>query len=297
MERMKIYYLILFSIVLVSCKKNEVQAQSAKEISSELKNYWYNNEAEISSYSLTQARYGELREGKAVLIYVTEPFSNESFTKADNPTAKDASVLKLNFTKNFTTGIYPYSMMNSTFYPINGGNSIKVSSSSQEWCGHTYMELLNKEKYEVSLNSYFEGESFKDLKIDKVLLEDDIWSMIRLFAKDLPVGKMKVIPSFFYLRLLHKETKAYDCSIEKTADNLVTTYSIYYPELKRKIAITFENSFPYKILSWEESYPDGFGANARILSTTGTLLKTLKVDYWSKNSTKDKEWRAKLKLD
>jgi hypothetical protein len=37
--------------------------------------YWFNGEAELSSFQLTQARYGELREGKAVMIFVTEPFS------------------------------------------------------------------------------------------------------------------------------------------------------------------------------------------------------------------------------
>ena len=293
---MKLYYYILLAIVFIACEKIDVNAQSIN-MSSEMKKYWYNNEAEISSYSLVQARYGEIREGKAVLIYVTETFSNKTFAKADNPTNKDIPILKLNFTKNFTTGIYPYSMMNSTFYPIKGGNSMKISNSSQEWCGHTYMELLNKEKYDVSLNSYFEGEGFENLKMDKSLLEDDIWTMIRLFPKDLPTGNRKVIPSFFYLRLMHKDVKAYDCIIEKVTNDDATVYSIKYPELNRDLSVTFENSFPYKISSWEETYPDGFGKNAKILTTKGTLLQTVKTDYWNKNANADSEWRAKLSLD
>ena len=294
---MKLYYYIILYAVFISCKKVDVNAQNSINISNEMKKYWYNNEAEISSYALVQARYGELREGKAVLIYVTETFSNKSFTKADNPTDKDIPVLKLNFTKNFTTGIYPYSMMNSTFYPIKGGNSIKISSSSQEWCGHTYMELLNEEKYEVSLNSYFEGEGFENFKIEKDLLEDDLWSMIRLFPNELPTGTMKIIPSFFYLRLLHKEFKSYTCKIEKSVNDSNTIYSINYPELNRKLSITFENSFPYKIVSWEESYPDGFTSKATILTTKGTLLKTIKTDYWNKHSTSNNDLRAKLGLE
>lgn len=43
-------------------------------LSQEFKSYWYSNEAEITSYKLEQARYGEMRDGTAVLIYVTEPF-------------------------------------------------------------------------------------------------------------------------------------------------------------------------------------------------------------------------------
>lgn len=294
---MKLSYIILLAIVLISCKKNDLQAQSSFEMSNEMKDYWYNNEAEISSYSLIQARYGELREGKAVLIFVTEPFSKQTFAKADKTTIKDIPVLKLNFTKNFNTGIYPYSMMNSTFYPVNGGNSIKISNSSQEWCGHTYMELLNKDKYEISLNSYFEGESFANLKMEKDLLEDDIWSMIRLQPNDLPTGNLKVIPSFFYLRLMHKEMKAYSCEAKKSVNEKSTVYSIKYPKLNRNLNITFENAFPFKILSWEESYPDGFDYKAQILITSGKLLETVKTDYWNKHHNNDLEWRSRLKLD
>ena len=82
------------------------------------KAYWYNNEAEISSYALSQARYGEVHKGKAVLVYVTEPFSPDKNTKADAPSDGNISVLKLNFMKKFNTGIYPYSMMTSIFFPL-----------------------------------------------------------------------------------------------------------------------------------------------------------------------------------
>jgi hypothetical protein len=294
---MKFYVVLLILVTFVSCKKIEVIAGSDLEMTAEMKAYWYNNAAEITSYSLVQARYGELREGKAVMIFVTEPFSQQKFVKADNPTSKDITVLKLNFTKNFTTGIYPYSMMNSTFYPVNGENSVKISSSSQEWCGHTYMELLNKEQYEISLNSYFEGESFENLKITKDVLEDDLWSMIRLHPKDLPIGNLKVIPSFFYLRLMHKETKSYDATVEKASNANNTIYTITYPELNRSLSITFENSFPNKIKAWKETYPDGFGDKKEVLTTTGTLLETVKTDYWKKNKTIDLIWRDKLELD
>ena len=40
----------------------------ARTISQEFKDYWYSGTAEITSYSLLQERYGELREGTAVNI-------------------------------------------------------------------------------------------------------------------------------------------------------------------------------------------------------------------------------------
>ena len=37
--------------------------------------YWYQGLAELSRYDLKQSRYGQVRQGEAVLVYVTEDFS------------------------------------------------------------------------------------------------------------------------------------------------------------------------------------------------------------------------------
>ena len=89
-----------------------------RDISQQFKEYWYAGKAEISSYKLEQARYGELRNGTAALIFVTEDFLPEVQVKADRQNETNIPVLKVNATKNFNTGIYPYSVMTSTFYPV-----------------------------------------------------------------------------------------------------------------------------------------------------------------------------------
>jgi len=115
---------------------------SKKPLSQEFKKYWYEGNAEITSYELSQARYGELREGKAVLIYVTEPFLPGLQVKADKKDPSNVPVLKLNATKKYLTGIYPYSIMTSSFYPVyDNQHAQKISFSSQEWCGHVYAQL------------------------------------------------------------------------------------------------------------------------------------------------------------
>lgn len=280
-------------VLLFSCTGDD------SGISDQKKKYWYNNEAEITSYELTQARYGEMHSGKAVLVFVTEPFSQVKNTKSDSPSKEDVSVLKLNFTKKFNTGIYPYSLMTSTFFPFEDGvHSLKISSSSQEWCGHTFMELKNKDKFEIDIMSYFEDQSVRGLKIEKDILEDDIWSMIRLSPNKLPIGKMKVIPSFFNLRLMHKETKAYPCELNKSKiDETFSNYTIYYPELKRTLSIVYESKFPHKIDSWTETFLSGFGNNQKELKTTATKMKTIKSDYWNKHSNIDSGLRKTLGLD
>lgn len=300
----------LFSISLLLTTLNACTSVNASKENAESKlttnrksteqsrEYWYDGNAEISSYKISQARYGEIHVGTEIFVYVTEPFSKKYNTKSDQNNADNIPVLKLNRTKKFTTGIYPYSIMTSTFFPFeNNIHSTKITSSMQEWCGMTFMEMINNGDFTFNLDSYFEGQSYKNKTLDKTVLEDDIWSLIRLNPDQLPVGNIKMIPSFAYQRLTHKETKAYEVTLSKVSDKETIEYSILYPELEKSLYITFEKEFPYKVLYWEETYASGYGSNRKMLTTKAELLETIKVDYWNKNSNKDKGWRTKLKLD
>ncbi|MBL4708815.1 MAG: septum formation inhibitor Maf [Flavobacteriales bacterium] len=296
--------LILVGLFLLSCSNDTSQIKRDKtpiKLTKEFKAYWYNNEAEITSYQLEQARYGEIHTGNAVLVFVTEPFSIVKQVKADHPTERDVSVLKLNFTKKFITGIYPYSMMTSSFTPLDYFNkhALKTTTSSQEWCGHSYMQMNKKKgKYEVSSFSYFESEGDQQKQVDVQWLEDEIWTKIRINPELLPEGKAEMIPSSFYIRLMHKELKAYQVELTKTkmTDEL-NSYKIVYEDLGRELIITYRNAFPFSIESWEESYVSGWGEQAQQLTTKATKLKTIKSDYWTKNGVKDLKMRELLLLD
>ena len=305
-----LFWLIVgFVLLLASCqnksKSNDLAIHSdtetvvketieKQETSPEFKKYWYAGKAEISSYKLEQARYGEIREGTAVLIFVTEDFLPEIQVKADHQNTKNIPVLKLNATKNFNTGVYPYAIMQSTFYPIsNTKHAIKVSSSMQEWCGHVYAQLNNRDQFEILSHSYFEGEADQELKLDKAILENELWTKLRINPKSLPTGKLNIIPSFEYTRLRHKDIKAYKASATLTGN----LYTINYPELNRTLSITFNPEFPFDILSWEETFKSGFGANAKVLTTKATQLKSIKSPYWQKNSNTDEILRQTLQLN
>ncbi len=268
-----------------------------KELSEAFKKYWYNGNAEITSYKLEQARYGEIREGKAVLIYVTEDFLPEEQVKADYQNAENISVLKLNATKKFNTGIYPYSIMQSTFYPVKDNqHAIKISSSMQEWCGHVYAQLNNRKKFDILYHSYFQGEADQSFSIEKNILENELWTKIRINPDELPLGDHKIIPSLEYSRLKHKQIKAYAAKTTIQNNDGTYTYTINYPELNRSISITFNASFPHEIESWTETFKSGFGSNAKELTTKATKLKSIKSAYWGKNSNKDEVLRQELEL-
>ena len=158
--------------------------------------YWYSGKAEITRYALQQARYGEIREGDAVLIFVTENFLTDKQVKHEfGDSQNSTSVLKLNFTKKFYTGIYPYSMMTSIFTPVDVDKypTLKVATASQEWCGHTYVQINSrKNKLDILLRSYFQGEGDENFQIDGDLLEDGIWTKIRLAPDKLPLGEITI---------------------------------------------------------------------------------------------------------
>lgn len=260
--------------------------KEAFKTSQEFNDYWYAGTAEISSYTLEQARYGELRQGNAVLVYVTEPFLNDKQVKADYDKDTNIPVLKLNSSKKFNTGIYPYSIMQSTFYPVaNNAHAVKVSCSVQEWCGHVYSQLNNRTQFDVLSHSYFESEADQNFSLDKAILENELWTQLRIDPKSLPVGTFKAIPSLEFVRLKHKPLKAYNASAELKDNN----YTITFPELKRSLSINFTADFPHSIESWEETING--------LTTKATKLETIKSPYWSKNSNKDEVLRKTLQLD
>lgn len=264
-----------------------------KELSKEFKDYWFAGEAEITSYQLEQARYGEIRDGSAVLIFVTEDFLPKEQVKADNYSEENTSVLKLNATKNFNTGIYPYSIMQSTFYPVaNNQHALKVSASIQEWCGQVYTQLNNRDDFEITSHSYFQGESDQSFNIEKTWTENELWTKLRIDPKSLPTGQINIIPSLEYTRLAHKNIKSYNANVELKKG----IYTITYPDLNRTLKINFTPNFPYHILGWQETTVSGFGASAKTLTTKATKLTSIKSDYWTKNSNSDENLRDSLKL-
>ena len=108
----------------------------------------------------------------------------------------------MNLLKKFGTGIYPYSMMLSTFTPLEEPQGmIKASASGQEWCGHIFSQMnQRKEYYDVVSYSYFEEEGDEQFTVPTIFTEDEIWSRIRMDYKKLPIGDIDIIPGLYYTR-------------------------------------------------------------------------------------------------
>ncbi len=307
---MKLDFLLsLMLFFLMSCNSSIKSQSSIAPPTQQFNTQWNAGKAELSSYDLQQARYGEIRNGEAVLIFVAEDLSKDKLVKLDDPDkAKDKiRVLKLNMTKKFLTGVYPYSMMLSVFTPVskNGKEkTLKVNCSSQEWCGHTFSQLsLKGTGYNWQLHSYFEKEGEEEKKLDDAISEDELWNQIRINPANLPQGKITMIPGLLWQRLSHSEMKKEEAILSLTkADSLfiknapAQLYTIFYPTAQRTLKIYFQTDFPHQILGWQETYLDGFGANKKLLTTTAIRKKTIWLDYWKHNSNADSTYLDSLQL-
>lgn len=259
------------------------------------KKQWYAGVAEITRYELKQARYGDVHQGDAVLIFVTEDFLVRDQVKHERGDGESVSVLKLNFTRTFKTGIYPYSMMSSIFTPVNPEQprSLKVTTSVQEWCGHTFTQMnFRNEHYHGILRSYFQSEGDRNFVLDG-WLEDEIWTHIRLAPEQLPVGEVQLIPGTQYQRLAHVLPQVQTATAEMVTGDTTQTYRVIYSTIPRKLSITFEKAYPHAILSWEESRQQ----RGKWVTTTATKTHAMMLDYWSKNAAADSTYRTQLGLE
>lgn len=269
----------------------------ARRLSPDFIEYWYDGVAELNSYELHQARYGEIRKGEAVLIYVTEPFDLEKQVKAEQKGPNTVSVLKLNRVRKFLTGVYPYSIMSSVFYPVSDNrHALKLTTSVQEWCGHVYAQLNNRGSFDIRSHSYFEGEADQRMDLPKSLLEDELWTKLRFGPDALPTGQLEILPSLEYLRLKHKPIKAYTATLALSEAGPSRTYTLSYPELGRTLQIQFRGTFPFEVEGWTETYPSGFRNDSPMITSSARKKKTLRTPYWRKNANSDVSLRDTLGL-
>lgn len=283
------------------------QTDAAGPRSIEFQRQWHAGEAELSRFDLEQARYGGTHRGQVVLIFVTEDFRADTQVKSERGAVEGTvSVLKLNEIRRFVTGVYDYSMMRSVFTPADVGRSprtLKVTTSVQDWCGQVWNQLnLRGEDYAVTVHSYFEQEADERYEVSAALLEDELWTRIRLAPATLPDGDVEVIPSGFDARLRHYRLRPMAARAESAEVTVAVDgrdvrhrrFTLRYPDMRRSLSITFEAAFPYRIQAFEETVTAADGKESRTRAKR-THLEML--DYWNHHDNDDLGRRAGLGLD
>jgi hypothetical protein len=267
--------------------------------------HWSDGKAELDGYALRQPRYGQLRDGTAVMVFVTEDFSDSLRVKADpgkHPDSDIVKVLKLNFIRDFQTGIYDYNIMTSTFvgteFPVAAPwPLLKISFSSQEWCGNVYMQWLARgDKLIGTLHSYFDGEAdaTPTLPLPRDgIVEDALPILVRGLRGDwLAPGQSRTLPflpSTLRARLQHKPqawgqatiTRAPAMETVKTA--LGTLRAMIYTVAEAQgdtVTFTVEAEAPHRLLAWRSTSGEA-----------GRILGSARLAYWT---MQDKSFTAAL---
>jgi hypothetical protein len=263
--------------------------------------HWSDGKAELNGYDLVQPRYGELRHGRAVLIYVTEPFSRTKRVKADRPGPDTFNALKLNVVRRFQTGVYDYGLMTSVFVePDAGFAPVKVAFSAQEWCGTTYEELrFDPGRASMELRSYFEGETGAASVplADDVLAEDALLIQLRQLASEKLAGgaaERRLIPSATYRRLLHKPfalsptTIAWSGPLEvKVPAGAFQAMEATYTRADGvACTVQVESPYPHRVVGWRCA--DGEKA---------ALTGSTRLAYWQTQREGDEKLLKQLGLD
>lgn len=304
---MKIFILALACLFLISCENGISQnATSIDKVDIE-KKYWSEGLAEINRYELSQERYGEKRTGEQVQIFVSEDFLTDKQVKNETYSSSNSTwVLKRIETRQFLTGIYQYNMFSSVFLPFElgqFGKALKLSSSSQEWCGVTYTQLNStKSGYNFTMHSYFENEADQKKEVKDALTEEELFTRIRLSPETLPEGSFNMIPSQMVSRFLHLQPRSFKTIATRTpfegdefkGEN-VEVYTLETKDLDRKLEVYYENKSPYKILGWKDSYPSSFSSG--IETSKAVLTHQIREKYWQKNNSEDAKLRSDLGLD
>ena len=266
--------------------------------------HWADGKAEISSYEVVQPRYGELRQGYGVMIFVTESLHRQTFIKVDSPVpeADQFYALKLNHILNFTTGIYDYSVMTSVFSQVAGERHPfelrRISFSAQEWCGQVFDEALFRNgQIDGHISSYFASEgrgAYQLTQPENFASEDNLLIRIReLQGPFMALGEVRelaVLPSFWQLRQAHQPHATVPGRIHKVAEEPIETaagalvsvrWELYIGQRQR--TLWTEQAYPHRILRWEDS--DG---------GRGELMRTIRVPYWQLQDGADEVYRREL---
>lgn len=251
--------------------------------------HWGDGRAELSGYRLIQPRYGEARAGRAVMIFVTEPFSLSRRVKVDryDPQSPDhRNILKLNLVRKFQTGIYDYSVMTSVFAdPGRGFSPLKITFSSQEWCGHTFQDTRFSEGgASISINSYFEGETGqKEMPLEGALAEDALWITLRqlaapkIAAQPQPSGQVKLLSSAFQDRMAHQPSRIMGAEIVwdlsprevKVPAGRFQVVQAKWSRPSRSCVVDLERAYPHRIVQWR--CEDG---------EHGAMTGSARLPYW-----------------
>ncbi len=292
--------------VLAACSSAAPPVSPVVALPAGFWDHWGDGRAELSGYRFQIPRYGELRHGEAVAVFVTETFTEASRVKSDGGHDDEFSVLKLNLVQDFQTGIYDYNVLTSTFMPLDprrpAGQPTKITLGVQEWCGAAHEQLVaGAGTVAWTSHSYFDGEADRERELalpTAGISADAMPILVRgLTGELLKPGAEATIPWLPRLldgRLTHTEPTWTRATLRRSGEVAPIRVPegthdawIWTAEVVGGATWTWqvEADPPHRLLRWRSSEGE-----------EGELLGTIRDSYWEHHREGDEAMRAKLGL-
>ena len=274
---------------------------------------WSDGKAEINGYAVTHPRYGDVRPGEAILIFVTETMRHDARVKTDTERVDSFPVVKLNAVLDFQTGIYDYNIMTSTFVPLSGetprGVATKSTFSMQEWCGNTHAEIRATHEFgePVSGLSFHTSHYFDDSPVENAdlsipenaVMADALPVLVRGLAGSFiaPGDTMnaELLPRLVDVHTRHTAVDWQSSQLTRSLNSEITEvpagrYATHTVTIKQSdttvLAYHVEAAPPHRLIAWD-------GANGE----RGELTGSIRAKYWHQNRLEHAALRNQLGLE
>ncbi len=243
---------------------------------------WNDGNAEVTRYEARDLRYGVPRTSRAVLIVVAEDLRRDRLVKPDRPGADDTvRVLKLNHVRSIPTGVYVYQQMLSAFLGADRLDALKLTVTSHEWCGNTFVEWRS-DRPTLEIRTYFEDPGDVDVPFAPAgaLFYDALPLALRgLDFERTREASVRVVDTLFAAHPATPSIAEGRLSVERQSGSPSPGWRVTLARGERRDVLDFDAAFPHGLARWERS--DG-GALRRIDSR--------RFRYWEKNAPGDERF-------
>lgn len=239
---------------------------------------WNDGNAEVSVYDARDVKDGLPRSSKAVLIVVAEDLRPDTLVKSDRPEgAKTVRVLKLNHVRSIPTGVYVYQQMLSVFLGAEGLDPVKLTVTSHEWCGNTFVEW-RQDHPSLAIRTYFETPADVDVALvpgDAVFYDALPLKLRGLDFERTRSGTLRIVESVFSSHPTPPATVPARLTVARVAGP-APLYRVTLQRDEKRDTLDFETAFPHRLVQWERSD----GGSLR-------LTHSRRFEYWEKNAPGD----------
>ncbi len=239
---------------------------------------WNDGNAEVSVYEARDVRYGIPRDSRAVLIVVAEDLLRGSLVKPEGAGGgASIRVLKLNHVRSIPTGVYTYQQMLSAFLGADRLDPVKLTVTSHEWCGNTFVEWRS-DRAALEIRTYFETPADVDVPLspaDAVFYDALPLKLRALDFERSTQGVLPIVESVFSSRPSPPEVASARVRVSRVASPS-PAYRVTLARGERSDTLDFEAAFPHRLRRWERSD----GGSMR-------LTDSRRYKYWEKNAPGD----------